>query len=147
MLYEVITVIAENGKEWIKEQLRELQKEDNFAYFAPLFKGDIPDKWIKKADNLTTEERRAFIIEDNVSFGEWDYDLLVKDFKPEILLDFGVELPDFIINPPVVTSKSGLQLYTTKIKSPIYEPKNEKPSEGSLVDSGKYEQLIRNNFV
>ncbi len=141
MRLRVVMEIANRGKDWLKEQLKELDKEENLSYFEPLFKGVIPDKWVKKAEDLSPEEREAFIIEDNVSFGEWDFDLLIKDFTPENLLDFGVDLPDFILNPPTPTSKTSLQLYTTKIKSPIYEPKNAKPTVDSMVDTTKERSL------
>ena len=36
----------------------------------------IPDEWVKSADKLTEDEKKRFIIEDNVSFGEWDRDPL-----------------------------------------------------------------------
>jgi ParB-like chromosome segregation protein Spo0J len=35
---------------------------------------DIPDSWIKKASELTEEQKREFIIKDNVSFGLHDWD-------------------------------------------------------------------------
>ena len=34
---------------------------------------DIPDAWVKRGDDLTDDEKRRFIIEDNVPFGEWDW--------------------------------------------------------------------------
>ena len=33
---------------------------------------EIPDTWVKRADELTEEEKKRFIISDNVGFGEWD---------------------------------------------------------------------------
>ena len=35
---------------------------------------EIPDNWVKRADELTDEEIRRFIILDNASFGEWEFD-------------------------------------------------------------------------
>ncbi len=34
---------------------------------------DIPEDWVKRADDLTEEEARRFIIADNVGFGEHNY--------------------------------------------------------------------------
>lgn len=39
---------------------------------------EIPDSWVRIADKLTEEEQRRFIIEDNVPFGEWDWDTKLK---------------------------------------------------------------------
>lgn len=41
---------------------------------------EIPDNWVKKASELTDEEKRRFIIEDNVGFGEWDMDMLANEW-------------------------------------------------------------------
>lgn len=53
----------------------------------------IPDEWVKSADKLTEEEKRRFIITDNVGFGEHDWDLLANEWNPEELEDWGLELP------------------------------------------------------
>lgn len=40
---------------------------------------DIPNDWVKRADRLTDEEKRRFIIEDNVPFGEWEWGILANE--------------------------------------------------------------------
>jgi len=52
---------------------------------------EIPDNWVKKASELTDEEKRRFIIEDNVGFGEWDMDMLANEWDAEELEEWGVE--------------------------------------------------------
>jgi len=54
---------------------------------------ELPENWIVSADNLTEDEKQRFIIEDNVGFGEWDFELLKSDWDVEALEDWGVELP------------------------------------------------------
>jgi hypothetical protein len=54
---------------------------------------EIPDEWVKIADGLTTEEEKRFIIEDNVPFGEWDYDILANEWDTDLLSEWGLELP------------------------------------------------------
>lgn len=56
---------------------------------------EIPDSWIKRADNLTDEEKREFIIKDNNSFGEYDWDALANEWSDLPLQDWGLDLPDF----------------------------------------------------
>ena len=51
---------------------------------------------IIKAENLTEEQQREFLIKDNVGFGEWDWDALANDFNADDLQDWGLELPKFI---------------------------------------------------
>lgn len=56
---------------------------------------EIPDEWVKKADNLTEDEKRRFIIEDNVAFGEWDWDILANEWDADELNDWGLDVPNF----------------------------------------------------
>jgi len=54
---------------------------------------EIPDDWVRKASELTEEEKKRFIIADNVQFGEWDYDELTSEWDAGQLADWGLELP------------------------------------------------------
>lgn len=56
---------------------------------------EVPDDWIKKASDLTEEEKKEFIIKDNVGFGDWDYDMLANEWNEEELMEWGLDLPDF----------------------------------------------------
>jgi len=56
---------------------------------------EIPDSWVKKASDLTEEERARFIIVDNVEVGDWDEGLLSEDYSLEDLQDWGVELESY----------------------------------------------------
>jgi len=46
------------------------------------------------ADELTEAQQQEFIIKDNVSFGEWDFELLAKDWDAVELGEWGLEFPD-----------------------------------------------------
>ena len=54
---------------------------------------EVPDEWIKSANELTEDEKRRFIVADNVGFGEWDYDLLANEWNSEELEEWGLDLP------------------------------------------------------
>jgi hypothetical protein len=47
------------------------------------------------ADEWTEEQRREFIIKDNVGFGEWDWDQLANEWDIETLDNWGVNVPKF----------------------------------------------------
>ena len=49
------------------------------------------DVWILKADNLTKQQEREFIVKDNVGFGEWDWDLLANEWSSIQLDDWGMD--------------------------------------------------------
>ena len=46
------------------------------------------------ADNLTEEQQKEFIIKDNSSFGEWDWDLLANEWETQDLIEWGLDIPD-----------------------------------------------------
>lgn len=50
------------------------------------------------ADNLTEEQQREFLIKDNTSGGEWDFEMLANEWDAEQLEDWGLDLPGFDIN-------------------------------------------------
>tara|TARA_R110000851_G_scaffold154186_3_gene296319 strand:- start:176 stop:751 length:576 start_codon:yes stop_codon:yes gene_type:complete len=53
---------------------------------------NIPKEWVKRADELTEDETRRFIIADNVGFGEHDWDLLANDWDSQELEEWGLDV-------------------------------------------------------
>jgi len=53
------------------------------------------------ADNLTEEQQKEFIIKDNSSFGEWDWDLLANEWDINVLNDWGIDVPNFDVEEPI----------------------------------------------
>jgi len=51
------------------------------------------------ADNLTKQQQREFIIKDNSSFGEWDWDLLANEWDTDLLEEWGIDLPVLLEEP------------------------------------------------
>ena len=58
---------------------------------------EIPEGWVVKADDLTDDERRRFIITDNIPYGDWDEDKLANEWEIEELQEWGIELPELEI--------------------------------------------------
>jgi hypothetical protein len=54
---------------------------------------ELPDEWVQMADEWTEEQRREFVIKDNVGFGEWDFEMLANEWDVEKLDDWGLDLP------------------------------------------------------
>jgi hypothetical protein len=48
---------------------------------------------IIKADTLTPEQQSEFIIKDNVSGGEWDWNMLANEWNAEELGEWGLDVP------------------------------------------------------
>jgi len=56
---------------------------------------DIPDEWVKQVSDLNEDEKKQFIIKDNVGFGEWDWDDLANNWDAEKLTEWGLDIPNF----------------------------------------------------
>ncbi len=50
------------------------------------------------ADNLTEEQQKEFLIKDNTSGGEWDFEVLANEWDNEQLEDWGLDLVGFDID-------------------------------------------------
>jgi ParB-like chromosome segregation protein Spo0J len=50
---------------------------------------------IIKASELNEDEQRQFIIKDNVSGGEWDWDMLANEWDAEELQEWGLDVPNY----------------------------------------------------
>ena len=59
----------------------------------------MPTLPVEMADDWTEEQRREFIIKDNVGYGEWNWDELQADWDVEKLEDWGLEAPGFDLSP------------------------------------------------
>jgi hypothetical protein len=60
---------------------------------------DVEEAWVKRSSDLTEEEKKRFIIADNVAFGEWDWDTLANDWEVVDLEAWGLEIPQFDNEP------------------------------------------------
>jgi DNA modification methylase len=47
------------------------------------------------ADSLTEEQQREFLIKDNTSGGEWDFEMLANEWDVEQLEEWGLDIPAF----------------------------------------------------
>jgi hypothetical protein len=52
---------------------------------------DVP---VKIAKGLTEEQKKEFIVKDNVGFGEWDWDILANEFENSDLNEWGLDVWD-----------------------------------------------------
>ena len=55
----------------------------------------LKEVFIVKADDLTEDEQKQFIIKDNVGFGEWDWEMLANEWEADLLEEWGLNVPDF----------------------------------------------------
>lgn len=56
---------------------------------------EFPDDWVKRVEELTEEQKKEFIVKDNVGFGDWDWDSIANDWDDLPLDDWGLDIPSF----------------------------------------------------
>jgi len=95
----------------------------------------MEDIWVIQADDLSEKQKQEFIIKDNSSFGDWDFEILANEWDIESLEDWGVNVPS-IKNTELL---SGLEY-----KPMYYEPK-EIPNINlqDCIDLTKYKEKIK----
>lgn len=52
---------------------------------------EFPDEWVKRVEELTEDQKKEFIVKDNVGFGDWDWDLIANEWDDLPLSDWGLE--------------------------------------------------------
>lgn len=85
-------------------ELREVIVDENFVIlggnmrYTAMKDLGIKQVTIKIAEGLTEDQKKEFIIKDNVGFGEWDFDMLANEWDSGLLQDWGLEIPNFETN-------------------------------------------------
>lgn len=58
----------------------------------------IPKGWIQTCEGWTEKKKAEFVLKDNASFGEWDWEILSKGFTEGELADWGIEKDKKVIS-------------------------------------------------
>jgi hypothetical protein len=82
------------------------------------------------------DKQKEFIIKDNVSGGEWDWDLLADEWNVVELEEWGLDLP-------IAGELERDESYTTKVDSPNYEPTGDQPEIEQLYNYTKTNELLQ----
>lgn len=119
MRYRALTAISKMTAEEILKRLNQAKKfrektqdeQQQICEFWECWKKDPTAEVVQKR-NWTEAEKREFIIKDNVSYGDWDTEVLNLDFDVQDLSDWGLEQE----------SLPGDDLTEEEKESQIYEP-------------------------
>jgi hypothetical protein len=105
---------------------------------------------VLKASDLTEDEQRQFIIKDNVSGGEWDWDMLANEWDVQQLEEWGLDVPinleteleavedDFDATPPEEP---------ITVLGDLYEIGEHRLLCGSATDVNDIDKLINKNTI
>ena len=111
-----------------------------------------PTVEIVKASELSEAEKKEFVIADNASFGEWDYDKLANEWEAEDLNSWGVD-----VWQPEPQTKSGsngsgnaasLAQHENEEPQPQFDPSNLPPElQGQDLDPNNLPKIEGSNEV
>jgi ParB-like chromosome segregation protein Spo0J len=106
----------------------------NMRYRACIEAG-LKDVYIVQANDLTEEQQKEFIVKDNVSFGDWDFEILANEWDIKDLEDWSVKVPAI---------KDTELLSGLEYKSMYYEPKQKPELKLSwCLNLDKYNKKVK----
>ena len=133
MRLQALKAIAKMKSEEIVNRLGTL---NDFLKKSEGERGVICDYWAKwlanpvvdiiNASELTADERKQFVIKDNVSFGTWDYDALANKWDNGSLGDWGMDV--WNANPTAFAPMQGAASPVTSASSPATPDPSEEDS-------------------
>jgi len=102
------------------------------------------------ADAFSEDQKKEFIVKDNIGYGEWDFDLLKVDYDVIVLEDWGLDLPE-IGEEELVLEAEEDDFDTTPPEMPItvlgdlYEIGEHRLLCGDSTDSDSVAKLMNGN--
>lgn len=87
---------------------------------------------VKKVTGWTDEEKREFVIKDNIANGAWDNDKLANEWDKTKLEEWGL---------PLKVASSGDYKELLDVSIPYYTPAEKAPDLSELADLSKVEEL------
>ena len=55
----------------------------------------MKEVWIDQAEDWTEEQKKEFLIKDNLGYGEWDWEVLANEWDHVQLDEWGLDIPNF----------------------------------------------------
>ena len=106
----------------------------------------LKEVFIVKADDLTEDEQKQFIIKDNVGFGEWDWDMLANEWEADLLEEWGLDVPDFGITEEPAAEEDDYEMpdevHTDIVPGDLFEIGEHRLLCGDSTDSDAVEKLM-----
>ena len=88
---------------------------------------------VKKVTGWTDEEKREFVIKDNIANGAWDNDKLANEWDKNKLEEWGL---------PLKVASSGDYKELLDVSIPYYTPAEKAPEAEELADLSEVDELI-----
>jgi hypothetical protein len=84
--------------------------------------------------NLTPEQEQEFVIKDNISFGEWDWDALANEWEQTELVEWGIDSFNFGTSADAITFDNEEEL--NDLNSPEAPAGSQAPATPKITDTG-----------
>lgn len=66
---------------------------------------EIDPSWVKMIEGLSEEQKKEFVVKDNLNYGEWDWDILLDSWENKTVEDWGLDIPDNKLNAVQIDEK------------------------------------------
>lgn len=107
--------------------------------------------WIDQVEGWTEEQKREFVIKDNVGFGEWDWDILSADFTEDELTDWGLDIPDMVFDIDQEVEEDDYEepddLQVDVVLGDLIEIGNHRLLCGDSTDADQIQKLLGNKTI
>jgi DNA modification methylase len=105
-----------------------------------------------KASDLNEEQQKAFIIKDNVGYGEWDWDMLANEWNEEELVEWGLDIPNFDIKDLGTAEEDDFEvpdggIETDIVLGDLFEIGEHRLLCGDSININSVEKLLDGNKV
>jgi len=100
---------------------------------------------IKIADKLTQEQETEFIIKDNVSGGDWDWEMLANEWDEQKLDEWGLDVPDWDVEEAEAEEDNFEvpdEVHTDIVLGDLFEIGEHRLLCGDSTDSDQVEKLM-----
>jgi len=94
---------------------------------------DVP---VKKVIGWSEQQKREFIIKDNLGYGEWDWDLIANQWEVEVLDEWGLDIPAFSIDEDNEDEEAEGESQTFSIKIVLDNQRKQDKLYNELIERG-----------
>jgi hypothetical protein len=102
---------------------------------------------IIRANELTKEEQKAFIVKDNAHFGSWDFDMLSNDFDFDFLVENNIDIAKVLDTEEIDLFEEQFNSKQQDLEENEEEKENEQFSHFIIIcHSEKEDDAIREQF-
>ncbi len=102
----------------------------------------LKEVWIDIAEGWTEEQKKEFIIKDNLGFGEWDWDILGNEWNVKQLEDWGLDGFPFEEEQPEIKDISDSIESSFRVEVELENEEEQEKLYNDLINKGYICRLL-----